>query len=69
MEKLIEVTWLNDEFDPLENVGDAIVEYIRYDEDGKIVNEVINVFLPEYVPTEQHKAIKAQAIDTFHATL
>ena len=69
MEKLIEVSWLNNEFDTLENVGDAIVEYIRYDEEGKIVNEVVNVYLPEGVPQEQHKAIKAQATETFHDTL
>ena len=69
MEKLIEVTWFSSPFDTLENVGDAIGEYIRYDEDGKIVNEVVNVFLPEYVPAHLQALVKEQAIDTFHATL
>lgn len=28
--------------------GDAIVDYIRYDEDGNIVNEIIAIALPEF---------------------
>lgn len=66
MEKIIEVHWQN-EYD--ETVyGDAIIEFARYDEDGKVVNEITKVFLPNYGPLNIYiaKGLRQQAIDSFH---
>ena len=64
MEKIIEVYWQNKYDETI--TGSALIEYARYDEDGTIVNEILNVFLPERVPTYQHKHIKAQATEAFY---
>jgi len=65
MQKIIEVQWENESGSPC--FGDAIVEYVRYDEDGKLVNEVIEVFLPDYGPLNVQfaKSLREQAIDAF----
>jgi hypothetical protein len=68
MEKLIEVSWsgVGDyEF----HYADALVEYIRYDEDGKVINEITNVFLPEGIPKHFQQGCRTQAIEEFHKTL
>jgi len=66
MEKLIDIEWENVHGNVC--TGEAIVEYVRYDEDGKIVNEIINVFLPQYVPLDIHiyKTLKQQVTEAFH---
>jgi len=64
MEKLIELHWQNQHDETV--TGDAIIEYVRYDEDGKIVNEVTNVFLPEYIRPSQYAELKEQATKAFH---
>ena len=51
MDKLITITWENDAGESC--YGDAIVEFTRYDEDGKIVNEILNIFLPEGLQPHQ----------------
>jgi len=66
MEKLIDLSWYDAHDGPV--YGTAIVEYTRYDdeEDGTIVNEVINVFLPEHVHSSQFHELKKHAIEAFH---
>lgn len=64
MEKIMEVQWENQHGEI--STADAIIEYTRYDEDGKIVNEVLNVFLPEWIPAYQHTEVKKQATEAFH---
>lgn len=64
MERVIEVTWYTTEGFP--QLGDAIVEYARYNEEGKCVKEALNVFLPEGVPTYQHAEVKKQVTELFH---
>lgn len=64
MERMVEVEWYS-LHDKVVN-GEAIVEFARYDEDGKIVNEVVNVFLPEGVPECLHAEVKQQATKAFH---
>ena len=64
MERIINIEFL-DSHDCI-STGDAIVEYVRYDEDGKIVNEIVNVFLPEYVPVNDRLALKAEISRLFH---
>jgi hypothetical protein len=67
VERLIEIHWHGRGDVPC--YGDAIVEYTRYDEDGKIINEVLNVFLPEGIPTYQQRGCTTQAIEIFHRGL
>ena len=64
MEKLIEVEW-QDAHDETVH-GTAIIEFARYNEDGVIVNEIINVFLPENIHPSQFLELKKQAGETFH---
>ena len=65
MEKIIEVHWYN-KYDDEIIAGDAIVEYTRYDEDGKIVNEIINIFLPEGIGESQQLFAKEMITRDFH---
>lgn len=46
--------------------GDAIVEFVRYNEDGFIVNEVINVFLPENINLYDRPRLKQEVVKSFH---
>ena len=55
MERLIETEF-----------GDAIVEFARYNEDGFIVNEVINVFLPDDVNPYDKPILKREIVKAFH---
>ena len=64
MEKIIEVHWYN-KHDEV-TAGDAVVEYIRYDEDGNIVNEIINIFLPEGIGESQRLFAKEMITRDFH---
>lgn len=64
MERLIKIDWENESGSPC--TGDAIVEYVRYDEDGKIVNEIINIFLPEGIDPYNTKQVKKQVAKQFH---
>jgi len=64
MEKMIEIQYEGKGGMP--HLTDALVEYIRYDDDGKIMNEITNVFLSEEVPSWQIQYCKTQAIEIFH---
>lgn len=44
--------------------GDAIVEVTQYDEDGKLVNEVTEVFLPEFAYDYKNE-LRQHIIDLF----
>lgn len=48
--------------------GDAIVEYAElYDlEEGKVTQEILCIYLPEGVGTDQSEASKQQAAKAFH---
>ena len=64
MERLIEIDWENESGSPC--TGEAIVEYVRYDEDGKIVNEILNIFLPEEIGQYQAQFAKDIVTRNFH---
>ena len=64
MLRLLNTTFFNIHEEEL--LGDALVEFIRYDEDGKIVNEVTAVYLPEFVPATDEATLKTELIKRFH---
>ena len=73
MEKLIEVQWTGK--GDITHYGDASVEYISYwdtisvcADDHNWCVEVINVYLPDGVPSHQQQQCKTQAIEEFHRT-
>ncbi len=67
MNKSIEVDWESQE--GTVQVGDAIIEYGAYIEDKKKVYEVVHVFLPAGIPTDQCDGCRKQAIEIFHRTM
>ena len=66
MEKIIEVSWLSQHDEEI--YGDAIVEYVCYNEDGQPVKEITNVFLPDGIPADQRVGVADQARENFHST-
>lgn len=64
MEKIIELAWSNSHNEV--ETGDAIVEFVRYNEDGVIVNDILNIFLPENIHPSQIADLKRQASESFY---
>lgn len=65
MDKLISITYETKYGDICTN--DAIVEYITIVDDGLVQYEILNIFLPEGISTDQHEAYKEQAANNFYA--
>jgi hypothetical protein len=65
MEQLITVAW--DDHEGRTCFGDAIVEYVEYLEEGEIVKEIINIFLPEFVPVQWVNICKRTATSNFQS--
>lgn len=72
MEQIIECRYEGKHGEPY--IGDAIVEYITYldrdnDNGPHLLNrEIVNIFLPEGIPNDQHNACKKQVTKDFHLT-
>jgi len=47
--------------------GDAIIEYVDLVEDGKVMREVLGVYLPEGISADQKLDCKREALAQFHS--
>ena len=64
MQRLITVSFLD--IHNYETHGDALVEFIQYEEDEKIINEVTEVYLPENVPQYERQTLRLEITKRFH---